>query len=270
MLIFSANVSLAFREYPFLERFQRAADLGFKAVEFGVPPGHDVHEIVRAVEDAGLHVSMFSFATGDLAGGERGFASHPDKVDWWRNELRAALDLAVRLDAGVLNALAGCVVPGLGREVQIDCLVANLKWAIPHLREAGVPAMLEALNPYEHRGYLLIRSAEVLSVLDRVASPWCKFQFDAYHLQRVEGDLVRTLRAHIDQIGYVHIADNPGRHEPGTGEINYPFFLQALEDTGYDDYVGLEYLPSGRTEDSFGWLPRDQRGGPTTTADLNL
>jgi len=269
MLRYSANVSILFREYPFYERFERAAACGFGAVEFMSPFVYDVEQVVAAVKDAGLKVVQFNFLDGNLAAGERGFASHPDKMEKWREELLRALELAERLEARQINSLVGTTLEGMTREAQIECLVENLRWAVPHLKRAGRPLMVEALNPFDNPGYLLCRSSEVLAVLDEVNSPWVRFQYDVYHMQRVEGDLVRTIQAHIARIGHVQIADNPGRHEPGTGEINYRFVLQALEATGYDGYVGLEYSPSGRTEDSFAWLPFDKRM-QSTAADLNL
>ncbi|MBM4429755.1 MAG: TIM barrel protein [Chloroflexi bacterium] len=269
MLRFTANVSIAFKEYPFYERFQRAAELGFGTVEFMSPFVHDVEQVVDAVKEANLKVVQFNFLDGDLAAGERGHASHPNKQSLWRGELLRALELGRQLGVRQINSLVGTVLEGVGCEAQIECLVENLRWAVPHLEEAAIPLMVEALNVYDNPGYLLTTSREVLIVLDTVNSPWVRFQYDIYHMQRMEGDLVRTIRACIDRIGHVQIADNPGRHEPGTGEINYPFVLAALEETGYDGYIGLEYIPSGKTEDSFYWLPFDKRK-ECAAADLNL
>jgi len=269
MLRYSANISIAFKEYPFYERFQRAADIGFGAVEFMSPFVYDVAKIVEAVQTAGVRVVQFNFSDGDLAAGERGFASHPNQRDRWRAEFIKAVELAPRLGARQINSLAGCVVPGLDREAQIECLVDNFRWAASRLEQAGFPMMLEALNPYDNPGYLLTRSRDVLDVLERIGSDWIKFQYDVYHMQRVEGELTRTIRENVAKIGHVQIADNPGRHQPGTGEINYRFVLHALDDAGYEGYVGLEYVPLGSTEDSFDWLPRDKRIS-STADDLNL
>ena len=269
MLRFAANVSIAFKEYPFRERFQHAARAGFAAVEFMSPFAYDVEQVVAVVKEADLKVVQFNFLDGDLAAGERGYASHPDKQSLWRGELLRALELGQQLGVRQINSLVGTVLEGIGREVQMECLVENLRWAVPHLEEAGLPLMVEALNVYDNPGYLLTTSYEVLDVLDAVGSSWVKFQYDVYHMQRMEGDLVHTIRGCIDRIGHVQIADNPGRHEPGTGEINYHFVLAALEETGYDGYIGLEYIPSGKTEDSFYWLPFDKRK-ECAAADLNL
>jgi len=269
MLRFSVNITILFKEYPFLERFGRAAAAGFGAVEFMSPFAYDLVQVIDAARDAGVRVVQFNFADGNLPAGERGYASHPDRQAQWRKELQQALALARRLGARQINSLAGCVVPGLAREAQIACLVDNLRWAVPHLARAGYPLMLEALNDLDNPGYLLTRSAHVLAVLDQVASPWVRFQYDVYHMQRREGNLVATMRQNLPRIGHVQIADCPGRHEPGSGEINYRFVLGALEAAGYDGYVGLEYLASARTEDAFAWLPPDKRR-EATAMDLRL
>jgi hydroxypyruvate isomerase len=269
MLHFDVNLTILFKEYPFIERFGRAVAAGFGAVEFIVPFAYDAAQVVTAARDAGVQVVLFNFADGNLTVGERGYASHPDRQAQWREELKQALELAQQLGARQINSLAGCALSGLPREVQLACLVDNLRWAVSHLEQAGCPLMLEALNDFDNPGYLLTRSAHVLAVLDQVASPWVRFQYDVYHMQRMEGNLVETIRRNLPRIGHVQIADCPGRHEPGSGEINYRFVLGTLEAAGYDGYVGLEYLACGRTEDSFGWLPPDKRQ-EATAADLRL
>jgi hydroxypyruvate isomerase len=225
--------------------------------------------VVKAARDSGVKVVQFNFMDGDLSAGERGHASHPDRARAWRDECERALELGNRMEVRQVNSLAGVELAGVGREEQIACLVDNLKWAAPRLEAAGLPLMLEPLNTYDNKGYLLGTSAEALAVLDRVGSPWVKLQYDVYHMQRMEGDLVNTMRTNIGRIGHLQIADNPGRHEPGTGEINYRFVLGALDQAGYQGYVGLEYAPSGSTEDSFGWLPKDKREA-STAEDLRL
>jgi hydroxypyruvate isomerase len=269
MLRFAANLTMTFKEYPFYERFAKAAEAGFGAVEFMSPFVYNVGQVVAAAEGADVKVVQFNFLDGDLAAGERGYTSHPDKQAVWREKLLEALDLAARLNARQINSLAGTVLEGVGREAQMACLVDNLRWAARHLEEAGCPLMLEALNLDDNPGYLLATSGAVVDVLTTVGSPWIRFQYDVYHMQRGEGDLINTMGACGDWIGHVQIADNPGRHEPGTGEINYRNVLAALEDMDYDGYVGLEYAPSGRTEDSFSWLPLDSRVAGTA-ANLNL
>jgi hydroxypyruvate isomerase len=165
--------------------------------------------------------------------------------------------------------LVGVELDDMSREDQIQVLVDNLKWAAPQLEDAGLLLMVEALNPFDNPGYLLTRTKEVVDVLKQVGSSAIMCQYDVYHAQRLEGDLVNTIRTYIDWIGHVQVADNPGRHQPGTGEINYRFLLQALDDAGYEGYIGLEYAPEPNTEASLCWLPADKRV-ESTAADLVL
>lgn len=269
MIRFAANLSMLFKEVPFLERFAKAVGAGLSAVEFMSPFDHDLDQLVAAVEQAGVRVVQYNFLDGNVAQGDRGFLSHPPKKQEWRESLEEAIELAARLKLRQLNSLAGNLLDNLSREEQIACLEDNLRWAIPRLQAAGLPLMLEALNNYDNPGYLLTHSWGVLEILRRVDSPWVRFQYDIYHMQRMEGNLVKTIRNNMDRIGHVQVADCPGRHQPGTGEINYRFVLKALEETGYDGYVGLEYVPLGTTEESLAWLPFGKRK-ESTIDDLHL
>jgi len=260
---------MLFKEVHFLERFSKAAEAGFASVEFMSPFESDLDQLVTAVEEAAVRVVQYNFLDGDLAGGDRGFLSHPAKKQEWRESLEEALDLAARLKPRQLNSLAGNVLDNVGRQEQIACLQDNLRWAIPRLEATGIPLMLEALNSYDNPSYLLTRSWDVLGILKRLDSPWVRFQCDIYHMQRMEGNLVETIRNNIDHIGHIQVADCPGRHQPGTGEINYRFVLKALEETGYEGYAGLEYVPLGTTEESLAWLPYDKRKG-STVEELHL
>lgn len=256
---FSANISMLFTEAPFLERFQLAADAGIGAVEFLWPAGVDLDALVAAREAAGVDVALFNVNEGDLAAGDRGFLSHPNRRDWWCEAFRQALELAQRLECRRLHTMFGNELPGLSRDEQTACAVDNLTWALPQLEEAGVTATIEALNLFDNPGFLLYRSAHVIDVLNRLDTPRVRFQYDVYHMQRMEGNLIATIRDHVDRMGHVQIADSPGRHQPGTGEINYSNVLAALDEAGYAGYVGLEYTPLGTTEESLAWLPYDAR-----------
>lgn len=259
MLRFSVNISMLFREVDFLDRFAAVAGAGFDAVEFLWPAGVDLDELVTAKERARVEVALFNVDAGDMAAGDRGFPNHPGRRDWWRERFLVALDLAERLGCRRINVLAGNDVDGLGRSEQISCLVDNLRWALPRAERAGVTLLLEALNRFEHPRYIFVRSAEVLDVVGTVGSPQVKFQYDAYHLQRMEGNLTATLRQAIGEIGHIQIADAPDRHEPGSGEINFRYLLGEVERLGYGGYVGLEYNPAGSSEESLGWLPLAKR-----------
>lgn len=257
MIRYAANISMLFKEVPFLGRFAKAAEAGFSAVEFWSPWEYDAVELLRAIQEAQVRVVQFNLPEGGL--GEGGFLSHPERKQHWRETLKEAIDLAARMKARQINAPAGIQLTDRTRAQQFACLEDNLSWAIPHLETSGLQLMLEALNAQENPGYLLTHSWDALELLRRVDSPWIRFQYDVYHMQRMEGNLVDTLRDHLDHIGHIQIADCPGRHQPGTGEINYAFLLDTLEELGYDGYVGLEYVPLGTTEESLAWLDFDQR-----------
>lgn len=268
---FSANVSILFKETPFLDRFGRAAEAGFSAVEFWWPAEEDLGEVEKAVKDAGLQVALFNFNAGDMPGGERGLVSDPDRREQFRENVPVALDLARKLRCERLNILAGHEKEGMGREEQLALVRDNVAFAADEARDAGVEVVVEAVNTFENGPYLLYRTEQAVQFVRSVGRDNVKIQHDFYHMQRMEGNLVAVLRENIGMIGHVQIADSPGRGEPGTGEIHYPYVLGELEKLGYDGYVGLEYNPSeGDTKASFRWLPKELRGGDVSVEELNL
>jgi hydroxypyruvate isomerase len=269
MLRFDINLSMTLTDVPLLERFQRAADLGFAAVEFFWPADVDLDAVVAAQKSAGVEVALINMAAGDAAAGDRGFLSHPDRRDWWRDAMLAAIALAERVGCPRIHAVAGNRLPGVDRAAQIACAVDNLTWARPHLARAGVVATVEALNAFDNPQFLLTRMADMLEIVDAVAAPQVRCQYDLYHMQRMEGNLIPTVRQHIGAIGHVQIADAPDRHQPGAGEIHFRNVLAALDDAGYSGYIGLEYLPLGTLEEALAWLPRAQRK-TVAAADLRV
>jgi hydroxypyruvate isomerase len=251
---FAANLSMLFTEYPFLERFDHAAKAGFRAVEFLFPYGEDVPGIRAALSRNGLEQVLFNLPAGDFAAGDRGLASDPAQVQEFRAGVARALEIAATLDCPRLNCLAGLRTPDLPLDVQLDTLAENLAYAAEAAQAAGVRQLVEPLNRYDAPGFMLGTTGDVVAMLDRVGHPNLLLQFDVYHCQRVEGNLVETFRLHQARIAHVQIADSPARHQPGTGEINYPFVFRALDEAGYDGWVSLEYRPLGSTEESLRWL----------------
>ena len=269
---FSANVSILFKEVPFLERFGQAASAGFSAVEFWWP-GHEAEPgaLERAVRDAGLDVALFNFDAGDMASGDRGLVSDPERQHLFRENVPVALDLARALGCKRMNVLMGHEIPGMDREEQLALARENVRFAAEKAEAADVTVMVEAVNTFENGPYLLYTTEQAVEFVERVGRENVRIQHDFYHMQRMEGNLVANLREHSDHIGHVQIADSPGRGEPGTGEIHYPFVLGELEKLGYDGYVGLEYNPTTDiTEESSGWLPKELRSKNTSVSDLKL
>jgi len=253
---FSANVSILFKDTPFLERFERAARAGFDAVEFWWPSGEDLAAVEAAVRDSGVEVALFNFDAGDMPAGDRGLLSDPDRQSAFRANVPVALGLAERLGCRQLNALVGLQRPGRDRDEQLALAAENLAWAARAAEGVGARVLVEAVNTFENGPYLVSRTKDAVALLDRAGEPNLALQYDVYHMQRMEGDLAATIRRHHDRIAHVQVADSPGRGEPGTGEINFPYVFDVLEQIGYAGYIGLEYVPTtATTEESFGWMP---------------
>ena len=268
---FSANVSILFKEVPFLERFGRAAATGFSTVELWWPSGEDPGAVEKAVKDANLQVALMNFDAGDMAAGDRGLAGDPEREGRFRENVPVALELARSMDCRRMNVLVGHALAGMNREEQLALARRNVGFAADEARKVGIEVLVEAVNTFENGPYLLRTTEGAVRFVRGVGRGNVKVQHDLYHMQRMEGNLVANLREHVGLIGHVQIADSPGRGEPGTGEIHYPYVLAALEELGYDGYVGLEYNPTTETtEESLGWLPEELRDKDAAIRDLNL
>ncbi len=255
---FCANVSILFNEVPLLERFDRAARARFSAVEFWWPRDERLEEVEAAIRDAGVAVALFNFDAGDLSAGERGLLSDPARAAGFRENVPVALELARRLACPRLNALVGLEQEGR-REEQLELAAENVAWAADQAAPHGIEVMIEAVNTWDNGPYLVPTTRAAAAFQDTVGRPNVKIQWDAYHMQRMEGNLVATLREHFDRITHIQVADSPGRNEPGTGEINFSYVLEQIEALGYGGWISLEYKPTTSTEESLSWLPADRR-----------
>lgn len=251
---FSANLSFLYPELPFLERFAAAAADGFKAVEYAVPYVAKAEELAALNAAYGLEQALFNLPAGDWDGGERGIACHPDRVDEFRAGIEVALRYAGVLGCRKVNCLAGIAPRGVAAEVLEATLVANLQYAAPRLAAAGVMLLIEPINPRDIPGFYLNTARHAERLLSAVGSDNLKIQYDIYHQQVTAGDLVPTYERLRHRIGHIQIADAPGRHEPGTGEINYRFVLNELDRLGYDGWVGCEYRPQAGTSAGLRWM----------------
>lgn len=251
---FSANLSFLYADLPFLDRFAAAAKDGFPAVEYVAPYDHPPETIAAKLRENGLVQALFNLPPGDWAGGERGIGCLPDRVD----EFRASVDLAIRygraLGCGKINCLAGIAPAGMDRAALEATLIGNLRYAAPRLADAGIRLLLEPINTRDIPGFLIATIAQAERVLDAVGSDNLFLQYDVYHQQVMGGDIMPTFARLRERIAHVQIADNPGRNEPGTGEINYPFVLRELDRLGYDGFVGCEYKPGAGTSAGLGWM----------------
>lgn len=251
---FSANLTMLFQEVDFLERFAMAADNGFSAVEFMFPYDWPAAEVAERLQRHGLQQVLHNLPAGDWGAGERGIACLPGREGEFQDGVGRAIEYAKALRCPQLNCLAGLMPAGVAEEKVFDTLTANLRFAAGALASEGIGLLVEPLNNKDIPGFLLTTSAEGCRVLDMVGHANVKLQYDIYHMQRMEGDLVNTMTALIERIGHIQLADNPGRHEPGTGEINYDYLFKAIDSLGYQGWIGCEYIPAAGTEAGLGWL----------------
>jgi hydroxypyruvate isomerase len=251
---FNANLTLLFNEVPFLDRFQAAAEAGFKGVEFLFPYAFDKDEIAERLHTCGLLQVLHNLPAGDWDGGERGIACHPDRVGEFQDGVGLALDYASALGCRQLNCIAGVAPAGVSADILQKTLVSNLRFAAGKLKEAGIRLLIEPINTYDIPGFYLNRSAQAIDLIDEVGSDNLFLQYDVYHMQRMEGELANTIARHLPHIAHLQIADTPGRHEPGNGEINYAWLFRFLDALGYDGWIGCEYRPAASTREGLGWI----------------
>ena len=251
---FAANLTMLFNEVPFLDRFERAAQAGFEAVEFLFPYAYPAEAIRERLESNHLKLVLHNLPAGDWDAGERGIACHPDRVGEFRDGVAKAIGYAKALGVGQLNCLAGKAPTGIADAVLRRTFVENLRFAAAELKKAGLRLLIEPINTFDIPGFYLNRTAQAVSILDEVGADNAFVQYDIYHAQRMEGELAATMQKYLPRIGHIQVADNPGRNEPGTGEINYPFLFAELNRIGYTGWVGCEYKPAGTTEAGLDWL----------------
>jgi hydroxypyruvate isomerase len=251
---FAANLSMLFTDAPLLERFERAARAGFTAVEIQFPYDTSAERLQQALLRNKLALVLHNLPAGDWSAGERGIACHPDRVEEFRKGVDTALAYAAALGAPQLNCLAGIKPENVPADTAHRVLVDNLRYAARKLKAQGLKLLIEPINTYDIPGFFLNGTRQALALIEEVGADNLFLQYDVYHMQRMEGELANTLAAHLDKIAHVQIADNPGRHEPGTGEINFGFLFAHLDRIGYKGWVGCEYRPTTATEASLGWL----------------
>ena len=251
---FAANLSFLYSEFGFLERFGAAAADGFSAVEYMSPYDVAAEDIADQLAKHGLTQALFNLPSGDWAGGERGIACLPDRVSEFRQGVDKAIAYARTLGCSKINCLAGLAPTGADPAELERTLIENLRYAAPRMAEAGIMLLLEPVNTVDVEGFFISRTDHALRILDAVGADNAFLQYDFYHAQVMQGDLIATFARHKDRIGHVQIADNPGRNEPGTGEINYGVVFSELDRLGYDGFVGCEYKPRGKTSDGLDWM----------------
>ena len=266
MFTFSANLSTLFTDLPLAQRFAAARDCGFGAVECQFPYELPVADIAATLNEHGQRLVLHNLPAGDWAGGERGIACHPGREDEFREGVEHALAYALPLGVPQLNCLAGIRPAAVTEAEATATLSANLRYAAQALDRHGLRLLIEPINSFDIPGFLLDRPTKALALIDALALPNLYLQYDIYHAQRMEGELAATLQRYLPRIGHIQIADNPGRAEPGSGEIAYRFLFEWLDRIGYERFVGCEYFPAdkgpGGTARGMGWLAAHARQPP--------
>lgn len=254
---FAANLTMMFNEVDFLDRFEAAAKAGFKGVEYLFPYDFAAADIKARLDQFGLTQVLHNLPAGDWGAGERGIACHPDRVDEFKAGVDKAIEYATALGCKQVNCLAG-IAPAEG---DVDkTFIDNLKFAADKLKAAGIKLVIEAINTRDIPGFYLSSTQQALDAIKATGSDNIAVQYDIYHMQIMEGDLAPTMEKHLESIDHIQLADNPGRNEPGTGEINYPFLFSFLDKIGYDGWIGCEYKPATTTLEGLGWADAYLKG----------
>ncbi len=251
---FAANLSMLFTEVDFLDRFTAAREAGFKGVEYLFPYSFNKQDLVDALQSNNLTQVLHNLPPGDWDAGERGIATMADRVDEFRAGVDQAIEYATALGCKQVNCLAGIAPEGADPAVLKSTFISNLSYAAGRLGENGIRLLIEPINTMDMPGFYLSTTTQALDILKAVGSDNLAIQYDIYHMQRMEGDLARTIQNNLTTIEHLQLADNPGRNEPGTGEINYPFLFSFLGSIGYQGWIGCEYIPATTTTEGLGWL----------------
>lgn len=251
---FAANLTMLFNEFDFTDRFGAAAQAGFRGVEFLFPYAFEKMQLADLLERHNLTQVLHNLPAGDWDAGERGIAVLPDRVGEFQDGVGAAIDYANALGCKQLNCLAGIAPTDADPDVVYETFVTNLRFAADQLAAVGIRLLVEAINTFDIPGFYLNRTRQALDIIAASGSDNVFLQYDIYHMQRMEGELTATLERNLPLIAHLQLADNPGRNEPGTGEINYPFIFGYLDRIGYAGWMGCEYRPLSTTTAGLSWI----------------
>ena len=252
----AANISMMFTEVDFLDRFEAAARVGFKGVEYLFPYDYPAEQIKEKLDQNGLTQVLFDFPAGDWDAGERGIGALPDRVGEFQDGVAKAVEYARVLECGRLTVLSGKTNSRNTDMAMQQTLIDNLKFASNAVADTNTTILLEAINTNDIPDYYVCHTSQSRAAVEAAEADNVKVQYDIYHMQIMEGDVTRAIDSNFDVIAHFQIADNPGRHEPGTGEINYDFLLPHIDSKGYEGWVGCEYIPSGVTLSGLCWAAK--------------
>jgi hydroxypyruvate isomerase len=250
---FAANLTMLFNEVPFMERFDKAAAANFKAVEFLFPYAFPVADIKAKLDQNKLTLVLHNLPAGNWEAGERGIACLPDRIEEFQKGVANAVEYATALGVAQVNCLAGKMPQGVAHAVLRSTFIDNLKYAAAELKKASIKLLIEPINTFDIPGFFLSGTQQAIDIITEVGSDNLFLQYDIYHAQRMEGELANSIQKHLAKIAHIQLADNPGRNEPGTGEINYAYIFAMLDRIGYTGWIGCEYKPAATTEAGLGW-----------------
>ncbi|MDE1513987.1 MAG: 2-oxo-tetronate isomerase [Vibrio sp.] len=254
MAKFAANLTMLFTEVPFLDRFQKAYQAGFKAVEFLFPYAYQASELASKIKQFDLEQALFNMPPGNWDAGERGFAALPGREAEFRASVEVAIVYANALNCKKVHAMAGILDDRFTREQHIATFIANIRYAADKFAQQGIELMIEPLNNRDVPNYFIAHQREAVALIKQIDRSNVKLQLDLYHAQIMDGDLSSLIREVAPYVGHVQIASVPERHEPSEGELNYPHLFKVLDDSGYLDWIGCEYKPRKTTLDGLGWI----------------
>jgi hydroxypyruvate isomerase len=253
---FSANISMLFKEVEFPERFEAAARAGFQAVEIQFPYGWSKRQLGEIAQHVGVEVVLINIPAGDSEKGDRGIACLPDRVSEFREGVARAVEYAGALGCRQMNCLAGVAPRNVDGAKLRETYVSNLRYAAGELARHGMTLLIEPINTRTIPGFYLNKSAQALAIIDEAGAANLKLQYDLFHMRIMGDDLAKTIAANLNRIGHMQVADVPDRHEPGTGEIDFPGLFDLIDRLGYRGWIGAEYVPAGKTEDGLAWVKK--------------
>ena len=246
---FAANLTMLFNELPFLDRFAAAKAAGFAGVEYLFPYDFEKAVLGEQLQQHGLTQVLHNLPAGNWGAGERGLAIIPDRIAEFRDGVQRAIEYAKALGCRQVNCLAGVAPAGADPTRLHAVFVENLRYAANALAKQNIKLLIEPINTRDIPGFFLTGTEQAIQIVAEVGSENLYVQYDIYHMQIMEGDLTPTMKKHLDRIAHIQLADNPGRNEPCTGEINYPFLFRTLEEICYRGLIGCDYKPKSTTMD---------------------
>ena len=251
---FNANLTMMFNEFDFMGRFKQAHLHGFMGVEILFPYAYPQDEVGDTLLKNNLELVLFNMPPGDFEAGDRGLACLPDRISEFQDNVHIAINYAAPLNCKRLHCMAGLTPAQHSNEIIEETFIHNVRFAADLCRDHNIEVMIESINTRDIPGYYLNYSYQAERLLEMIDRPNVGFQYDIYHMQIMEGDLAPTIERLIPHIKHMQLADTPGRHEPGTGEINYSFIFSAIDALGYDGWIGCEYRPLKDTISGLDWI----------------